>query len=313
MINIKHFNRKHYLFNVFIALFLFSACGNPPNNESGMSGDVVDVLTENMEFQMKDTLKAGWNTFRYQNNSQEVHFILLDKYPVGKTIEDGKKEIMPVFQNGMNLINEGRQDEAMAEFGKLPPWFSEVVFCGGTGLLSPGRTGESTIRLDKGYYVMECYVKMANGSFHAVMGMTKAFIVEDTNSTPPPEATVNISISGTEGISVSGDIKKGENVFSVYFEDQKVHENFVGHDINLVKLDSNADTEELEKWMNWADPEGLITPAPPGITFLGGVNDSPAGSMGYFRADLSPGKYALISEVPKVREKNLLKLFEVSD
>ena len=49
------------------------------------------------------------------------------------------------------------------------------------------------------------------------------------------------------------------------------------------------------------------------VTFLGGVNDMPAGRTGYFYADLQPGKYAFISEVPKSKSKGLFKVFEVTD
>ena len=56
-----------------------------------------------------------------------------------------------------------------------------------------------------------------------------------------------------------------------------------------------------------------IEPAPEGIVFLGGVNDMPAESTGYFTAVLTPGKYALISEVPNTLSKNMLKTFVISD
>ncbi len=63
--------------------------------------------------------------------------------------------------------------------------------------------------------------------------------------------------------------------------------------------------------MNWADPKGLIEPAPAGITFMGGTNDMPAGSKGYFHAELEPGNYVLISEVPAPSTKNMMKTFIV--
>ena len=94
-----------------------------------------------------------------------------------------------------------------------------------------------------------------------------------------------------------------------YYE--KSHENFIWHDLNLVKLSDSANEDELEAWMNWADPKGLITPAPNGVTFLGGVNDMPAESIGYFTVDLEPGRYAFISEVPNTKSKGLFKTFEV--
>ena len=74
-----------------------------------------------------------------------------------------------------------------------------------------------------------------------------------------------------------------------------------------------TDENELEAWMDWSDPKGLITPVPNGVTFLGGVNDMEAGNTGYFTVDLKPGKYAFISEVPKPKSKGLFKVFDIVD
>ena len=209
---------------------------------------------------------------------------------------------------------EGKSEEGFAEFAKLPEWFSEVVFVGGSGLLSPGETAETTLHLKPGKYIIECYVKMSNGVFHTSMGMTEDLVVLDTDSgMTEPEADIDIVLSSTEGIVVNDSISRGEHVLSVHFKDQIVHENFVGHDINLVRLEENADLNELETWMNWADPKGLIEPAPKNIKFIGGVNDHPAGSTGYFKVNLQPGRYALISEVPNASGKNMLKTFEISE
>ncbi|MEJ2594431.1 MAG: hypothetical protein P8100_04750 [bacterium] len=280
----------------------------------GQRDHAVEIITETMDFQMPDTIQSGWQTFRYVNKSYETHFFLLDKYPEGKTIEDGEKEILPPFQEGMDLINAGKPEAAGAAFGQVPEWFSKVVFSGGSGLISPGDTAMTTLKLEPGYYVVECYVKMQNGIFHSVMGMVKKLIVTaDSTGQSPPKADVKIEISSTEGITVDGKVSKGRQTFAVHFKDQIVHENFVGHDVNLVKLDEHADLAVLEKWMNWLDPEGLITPSPEGFTFLGGVNDMPEGSTGYFSAHLNPGRYALISEVPNTSDKNMLKTFEVSN
>jgi hypothetical protein len=153
---------------------------------------------------------------------------------------------------------------------------------------------------------------MANGIFHTSMGMAKAIIVTNEDSgNLPPNASVNINISSTEGINYDNIITKGTQTFSVNFLDQITHENFVGHDVNLVKYVDNFDLKILESWMNWANPKGLITPAPEGVTFLGGVNDMQTGSTGYFNVNLEPGNYAFISEVPNTFNKNMLKTFVV--
>lgn len=275
--------------------------------------NVIEIITKNMDFQMPDTISSGWNTFRYKNLSTQTHFFLVDKYPEGKTSEDAENLVAPVFDSAMKLIMDGKTEEGFAEFAKLPEWFGEVTFVGGSGLLSPNQIGETTLNLKPGNYIIECYVKMSNGVFHTSMGMTKDIVVSNLDSgNNTPTSDIDISISSKHGIVFNDSISSGKQIFSVFYEDQIVHENFVGHDINLVRLDENADLDELENWMNWADPKGLIEPAPNFVTFLGGVNDMPAGNKGFFTAALEPGRYALISEVPDSSSKNMLKTFVVS-
>ena len=322
MITFKNYIREIIpailLISVSSAFLLIQSCKNDkkqarPNIVEVEKENVIEIITENMDFQMPDTITSGWNTFRYKNLSPQTHFFLVDKYPEGKTSEDAENLVAPVFDSAMKLITEGKTEEGFAEFSNLPEWFSEVVFVGGSGLLSPGKVGETVLNLKPGKYIIECYVKMSNGVFHTSMGMTKDLVVSEIDSgNRELMADIEINISSTDGIVFNDSISSGKHTFSVYYIDQTVHENFVGHDINLVKLNDNADLKELENWMNWADPKGLIEPAPSTITFLGGVNDMPAESRGYFVATLEPGKYALISEVPETIRKKMLKTFVVS-
>ena len=276
------------------------------------SKGIIEIVTNVMDFQTVDTVAAGWNTFKYINKSTEPHFVLFDDYPEGKGEEDAKKVVAPVFEKGMQLIMEGEMEEAMAAFGELPEWFGEIVFVGGSGLISGGEENTFTLNLKPGNHVIECYVKMENGMFHTSMGMAKELWVTDEDSrNKPPEATINMSISSTEGINYEGEITKGWQTFSILYNDQIVHENFVGHDVNLVKLEDNANLEELEAWMNWSNPTGLMSPVPDGVTFLGGTNDSPAGSTQYFTANLEPGNYAFIAEVPNTKAKGMFKQFTI--
>ena len=275
----------------------------------------IEVVTNSMEFISPDTIPSGWNTFVYKNKSTEPHFILLDKYPEGVTIENTISEVAPIFEEGMQLIMEGKNEAAMGAFGKLPEWFSEVVFSGGNGLISPGLTATTTVNLSPGYYVMECYVRMPDGRFHTSMGMAKELIVTDSVSTvSPPSDYMDVQISRQAGISWNGQPKVGSNTFRVTFADQSPHEHFIGHDVNLVSVAPDADLEALEAWMNWATPTGLMSSTlPEGFTFLGGANDSPGGTVQYFEAELAPGQYAFISEVPGSQAKGMLKTFLVSE
>ncbi|MFC4720737.1 hypothetical protein ACFO5O_00270 [Geojedonia litorea] len=304
------------VFSCLTLAVVFQSCKSDKKeakSEEVEKENVVDILTENMDFQMPDTIPSGWTTFRYKNASPQTHFVLIDKYPEGKTLDTVMAVVVPVFDEGMKLINEGKAEEGYAAFGKLPTWFGELKFIGGTGLISPERVAQTTMKLEPGNYILECYVKMSNGVFHTSMGMAKEVVVTNEDSgNSEPKADYAIEISSTDGIVLNETPSGGTHTFSVFFKDQIVHEHFLGHDVNLAKLDETANLDELNNWMNWADPKGLIEPAPQGITFLGGVNNMLEGDTGYFNATLVPGKYAFIAEVPNAVGKNMLKVFEVT-
>ncbi|SDQ46515.1 hypothetical protein [Flagellimonas zhangzhouensis] len=273
----------------------------------------VEIITKSMEFFSADTLYSGWNTLFYENQSQEVHFVLMDLYPEGKDINNTKNELLPPFDEGMKQIMHGDMDKAMEVFGEIPEWYFQVKFMGGTGLISPKHTAKSTVYLEPGLYTMECYVKMFNGEWHTSHGMIKQIIVqEETTDLDQPTASISVDISSTEGIVVHDSITSGNQIFQTNFIDQKIYEHFVGHDVNLVRYETGANLDSLIQWMNWMDPKGLITPSPEGFTFLGGMNNLSEGEKGFFEADLTPGNYVLISEVPAADEKKLLYSFTIN-
>lgn len=131
-------------------------------------GNLVEVKTTGMNFILPEEIPSGWTTFRYSNESPLTHFMLVDKLPVvgGKQITYANfGSIPPVFRDAMDLINRGKEEEGFAEFSRLPSWFSKIIFSGGVGLVSPGETAQTTIYVEPGTYVVECYVK-TGGVFH---------------------------------------------------------------------------------------------------------------------------------------------------
>lgn len=272
----------------------------------------VEIVTNAMEFKTRDQLESGWHTFKYKNNSNETHFVVFEKYPEGKGIENAKTELIPPFQEGMNAIISGNPEQANAAFAKIPEWFQEVEFTGGVGLISAKSEAQSTIYLEPGTYLIECYVKMPGGIFHSTQGMIKEIKVTQADSSDVNIAEdYKISIDANNGITFDESISAGEKIFKVEFGEQKVHENFSKHDVHLVWVDPGADISKLNNWMNWANPEGLQTPAPEGFKFLGGMQEIKEGGTGYFTASLRPGTYALVSEVPDPQSKGMLKTFTV--
>lgn len=300
-----------------LSLALFG-CGDreATPTPAGADANVVEVTARGLQFEAPDEIASGWTTFRFTNASTMIHFAVVERLPEGIGIADQQAQVAPVFQEGLNLLNAGEPEAAMEEFGKLPDWFSQIVFLGGPGLTSPGRTSEATVYLEPGAYLLECYVK-TNGVFHSynpsppAYGMVREFTVSDAASgAAEPAATLEITLSSARGIEVQGEPAAGEQTVAVHFEDQRTHENFVGHDVHVVRLTEDTDLEALATWMDWSKPEGLETPAP--AEFIGGTNEMPAGETAYFTVQLEPGRYAWIAEVTAPDEKAMLKTFVVS-
>ncbi|MFW6084933.1 MAG: hypothetical protein ACODAA_06955, partial [Gemmatimonadota bacterium] len=233
--------------------------------------------------------------------------------------EDSEEEVVPVFQNIMDDING--QPPRFPEAGfELPAWYGEVVFLGGPGLTSAGETSETRVHLEPGTYVIECYVKTADGTFHSTEGMIRGLeVTERSNAADAPPRTsgrVTIDLGKKthrgDGISFDDGITRpGVHTFEVHFENQGPYAHFLGHDVHLVRLDDSADTDALADWMNWSVPGGLASPQPEGVTFLGGAQDMPAGSTTYVTAELVPGDYAWIAEVPDPDAEKMFVPFSV--
>ena len=299
-----------------LQLLLVGCRGEEPTvRRSTPAPGVVDVTIETMDFQMPDSIRSGWTTFRTNNISAMTHLGVVERMPEGYGLHEQQNQIAPVFQEGMDLIIAGDMDGALAKFGELPEWFGQIEFLGGPGLISPGEITETTVFLEPGTYLLECYVK-TDGIFHsynpnpAIDGMVAEFTVTDEPSgAPEPVATLEISIDSQSGMNVVGEPSVGPHTVGVTFEDQVVYEHFLGHDVHLVRLTPETDIEVLVAWMNWTLPAGLQTPAP--ATFLGGINELPAGGTGYFRVTLQPGDYAFIAEVPAADEKGMFHRFTV--
>jgi hypothetical protein len=270
---------------------------------------VVDVTSTGMNLQVPAEIPSGWTTFRFNNRSGVTHFFLVERLPEGKTVEDSRAEVVPVFQAAMDLIVAGDPGAGFAEFANLPDWFPGIVFGGGPGLTAPGRTAETTLFLEPGTYAIECYVKTADGTFHSSLGMIEGLTVTEASSGgSEPKPTLDVTIANG-GIEIEGTLRPGMHTIAVHFAEQMAHEHLLGHDVHLARIDDGTDMDALAAWMDWTSPGGLASPAP--AEFLGGTQEMAAGQTVYVAALLTPGQYALIAEVPNPAGKNMLKTFTV--
>lgn len=303
---------------LLLAAALFSSYGCEKADQSSpepASTGVFELTARGLAFDGPATFPAGWVTFRFENASPMTHFALIERMPPGFGIAEQQAQVAPVFQEGMNLLNQGDADAAMLKFGDLPQWFNDVVILGGPGLLAPGRTVEATVYLEPGDYLIECYIK-TDGIFHSYnpapdsYGMVHAVTITDAPSAAPePDPTLSITLSSDLGLSVEGDPVAGEHTVAVTFADQRLYENFVGHDVHLARLSEETDIARLAAWMDWTEKTGFETPAP--VEFLGGLHEMPEGNTGYFKVRLEPGRYAWIAEVPRAAERGMLEIFTV--
>jgi hypothetical protein len=275
----------------------------------------LELRAVGMRFEGPSEIPSGWVTIHFENLSGMIHFALIDRLPTGVTVEQMQSEVAAPFQHGMDQLNAGDVEAAGEAFAALPEWMGDVVYLGGPGLLSAGKSASATVYLEPGHYMFECYIK-TNGIFHTYnpqpgqLGMVHELIVTDApGGAAEPDANVTLAISSAGFEVVDGEFRPGRNIVRAQFRDQQVYANFVGHDAHVFRIDEDTDVDAVARWMDWRDPVGFETPAP--AIFVGGVNDMPAGATTYFSVDLEPGDYAFIAEVPDPHEHGLLLPFTV--
>ncbi len=285
---------------VMMSAFSLTSCSD--SNANNDNRVVVEVTAAHDQetgehYFVTDTeqVPSGWVTFRFTNATAFTHFIFLDHLPGDKTIEDVKNEIWPAFQEAMYLIMEDKDPNAAYE--KLPEWFADLDFRGGPGFVSGGNTIETTVFLPSGNYVMECYVKSTDGTYHYTDGMAEALVVTEETSEAEEPAGADIQMSLTsQGFGIRGDLTAGEHKVAVSFDEESP--GLLGYDVHLARLDEETEAKDVALWMDFSRKLGLVSdhenPAP--AEFLGGTHEMPVGNTAYFTVDLEPGRYMWVAE-----------------
>lgn len=267
-----------------------------PATQAPGAASVIDVVVSDFTIEAPAEVPAGWTTVRLANKGQQTHFVVFYRIVDGKTIEDQQREVVPHFDAAMIALQSGEVDKAGAGemLGAIPAWAFAAKYRGGPGLLAPGRTATTTINLDEpGTYLMECYVKSTDGTFHTSMGMLREIkVTAPASAAVEPDADIELTLTNA-GIAMSEEPAAGRHVVRVNFaEDPK---GFLPYDVHLVRLTDDTDMEQIVEWMDWMNVGGLRAPAP--AEFLGGAENTPAGHHAYITVDLEPGRYAWISEI----------------
>lgn len=317
----------------FVTGIANAARASPPGKAHGRRSEVEIVARHDggdFRFELSSReIASGWTTFEFDNQTDHPHFVYSWKVP-SQAIADAKSEGMDLLSFWIETVTKPFQF-FMDEFhvpGKsadpddntdiydslFPPWFGEATFYGGPGLTAGHRSSRTTIALDSGEYIVECYVKDANNDFHSYLGMIDQFTVTDEKSDgTEPESTVNLMLTNS-GIDVSDSVRPGQHVVAVEVEEQQAYSNLVGHDIHLIQFDEETDVDDVNGWMNWIDHTQLLSDGDVPQTFVGGIQDiwtEDLSRTGYVHVTLKPGDYAWVAEIPDPGSKGFLTEFSV--
>ncbi len=277
-------------------------------DRAALATHVVEVTATDYAFEVAAEIPSGWTTFRMKNGGNEHHFFLLSRLPDGKTFGEYVEEVGVAFETAWDSLRAGEMDKAEAGQllgGLLPEWYASVTSMGGAGLVAAGGVAQTSLNLDPGNYVMECYVKTRDGIFHTSLGMARPFTVtQERSGASAPEADLELVLSNYE-VAITGEATAGTHTVAVRFEE---HPEFgLGNDVHLARLKDGVDLNEVARWMDWMELSGLRAPAP--AEFLGGAQEMPVGLTAYFTVNLEPGRYGWLTEASP--DKLMFKEFTV--
>jgi hypothetical protein len=227
---------------------------------------VVQVTSEDFKFDAPDVIPAGLTEFRFLNKGPSLHHMAILKLSGGKTVEDLRA--------------------ALANPGPPPGWVKEM---GGPNVPAPGLEANATLRLEPGNFALICFVDIG-GPPHFAKGMVRALRVVSAKgaSAPKPKADLTVQLLDYN-FKLTSPIRAGTRTIRVQNVGKQHHE------IELVQLAPNASVADLMKWLE-------KTEGPPPGKPLGGIAGIDPGMSQYFRADFTPGNYALICFLPDAKD-----------
>jgi hypothetical protein len=224
------------------------------------------VHAKDFAFESPDSITAGWTTFHLVNDGQALHHVQIVRLDSGKTAAD--------------------LQAALRNPGPPPSW---ARFIGGPNAPDPNSQVDGMIDLAPGNYVLLCMVDMPGGVPHFAKGMVRPLTVT-AGGGPTIEPVADATISLVDyAFTIDGKLNAGAHVIKVVNNGPQAHE------VEMVKLAPGKTAKDMLAWI--AKPDG-----PPPGNAIGGIAGAVPGSPNYFKADLTPGKYALLCFLPDSKD-----------
>ena len=285
----------------FVALL--SGCtsrGQPSVHDTPAAApNLVSLSSADYRFQSPDTIAAGWTTFRFANNGDDIHYAHIVRLDSSRTVSD----LVAAYA------------EAIRTSGPRPKWVRRF---GGPGGTAPGDTSAVTQYLEPGSYVWICPVEDSAGNPHFGKGEFKSFVAraagaESASETARPKASAEIRLQDfgfAVGLSAGRHTIRVENAGAE------------PHDLVLLKLAPGKTLDDVRRWLNpekarRADPAGHTAEPPESFGGLaGGIAAIGPGMEAFFDADITSGEYVLacMATAPDGRshiEHGMIQLFSV--
>lgn len=305
---------KHGLIAAALLLAL-GACADTASESEKSAANVLELEVEGLKFVGPSEIKSGWATIRVKNAGGMTHHALVYRLPDGITAEMLDQQVVRPYQASLTASIAGEPEKAAELMATLPAWIGDLVWMGGPGMMSNGVTGQATMFLEPGNYIVECYVK-SNGVQHnfnpepGELGMVFPLtVLAEKGGMKEPDANVTLELTNA-GIRVSdGAFRAGKNSVRAVFTEQQLYNDFVGHDAHVFRIDADTDVDAAAKWPDFFPNDGQQTPAP--AKFVGGIHDMPQGATGYFTLELEPGEYGITAEIPDAQAKGFFQRFSV--
>ncbi|HEY7685116.1 MAG TPA: hypothetical protein VH833_03305 [Gemmatimonadales bacterium] len=253
-----------------LALLPLVACNRKPAPPA--TPNVVTITATDYAFQAPDTVPAGLTTFKFTNQGQEPHHVVLmgARAEAGKTMAD--------------------LDSVMRMEGPPPAW---LTLPGSNAVAMPGDSGTVTTTLEAGQYVLVCYIASPDGQMHVMKGMARPFVVTAAaaGAVAPPEPQADIVITEKDyDFELSAPLTAGAHTIRVENAGPQIHE---------VNIELLAPGKTLADFQAWA--AGGMKGEPP-TRPVGGLIGPDAGKHGWFTVTLVPGNYLLTCYVPDVQD-----------
>ncbi|MDZ7692164.1 MAG: hypothetical protein U5K69_13700 [Balneolaceae bacterium] len=262
------------------------------NDSTTIPNNVVEVRALDYAFIAPDSIPSGWVTFRMTNKGKETHYFQLSRLPEGRTYQEFLHTFAQPVDSLQQLLLAGKIDTTEAEqtVARITPdWVANGLFKnlgGGVANLAPGRTTQTTIKMEPGTYVMSCILKSPNRKTHASQGTESAsYRKKENTDASPPEPDVTICTSGHE-VTTEGTLRAGKQTVAYHVDKSSAEMDDFYWSALLARIESDADVNELR--------QANLLQNPPPVDFLGGLEYVAPGKTAYTELDLKPGRYAWV-------------------